>query len=221
MNDLALAITGTDLPAHLKGDDNRGNDNVGNQLIIPRMKLLQKMSNEVDKNHPEYIEEAEVGMFANTLTKKCYDELYVISLNFKVQYAVWRDIDLGGGYGGSFDTLAEAEAHIEAQDKPSEWAANENHSHLVVVIDPETGELEPSPVIFDFTSSKLAASRAWNSKLSIQGGPRFASTWKITSKTVTSKMGKQYENLDVELLGWSKKDNFEAAEALYESFKNV
>lgn len=220
MNDLAIAITG-ELPAHLKTDSSRGNDNVGNQLVIPRIKLIQKMSNEVDPNHPDYVKDASVGMFVNTLTKQCYDELYVLSLNFTVQYAVWRDMEKGGGYGGSFSTIEEAEQAVASQDNPKDWAVNENHAHLIVVVDPETGTLEQTPVIFDFASSKLATSRAWNSKLSIQGGDRFSSTWKITSKTVTSRMGQQYQNLDVDLVGWATEANYKAAEALYDAFKDV
>ena len=35
---------------------------------------------------------------------------------------MWRNIDLGGGYGGSFATEAEAQESIAAQEKPEEWS---------------------------------------------------------------------------------------------------
>ena len=34
MNDLAVAITGSDLPAYLNLDSSRGNESVGSQLTI-------------------------------------------------------------------------------------------------------------------------------------------------------------------------------------------
>ena len=56
-------VASTDkLPAHLVGiDGGRGNENVGNNVQIPRVKLLQKMSNEVDKHHAAYVEGCEPG----------------------------------------------------------------------------------------------------------------------------------------------------------------
>lgn len=221
MNDLALAISGAELPAHLNLDSSRGNESVGSQLTIPRIKLIQKMSNEVDKNHADFVKGAEVGMFVNTLTKQTYEEMYVISLNFKVQYAVWRDIQKGGGFGGTFDNEADALESVKNQDNPAEWDVVENHSHLIAVVDEETGELGQTPVIFDFTKSKLATSRSWNSKLSLQSGDRFASLWKITSKSTQSRTGQQYENLDVDLVGWATEDNYKAAEKMYETHSTI
>ena len=221
MNDLAVAITGSDLPAHLNLDSSRGNESVGSQLTIPRIKLIQKMSSEVDKNHPEFVKGAEVGMFVNTLTKELYDHMYVISLNFKVQFTLWRDINKGGGFGGTFDSEADAIAEQATKDNPAEWEVVENHTHLIVVINEETNELGDTPVIFDFTKSKLATSRSWNSKLSLQSGDRFASVWKITSKTTQSRTGQQYENLDVDLEGWATEAHFKAAEAMYETHSTI
>jgi len=89
---------------------------------------------------------------------------------------------------------------------------------LLLLKNPETGELDTTPVIFDFTGSKLATSRAWNSKIALQGGDRFASLWKISSKSVESKSGFSYMNIDLDLQGWAQKEDYEVAEALYEQY---
>ena len=219
MNDLSLATS--QVPAHLKGKLDgvgRGNENVGTNIIVPRLKLLQKASNEVDKNHAEYVKGAEVGDFLNNLTKETLTELYCLSLHFKVEWAVWRNIDLGGGYGGSFATEAEAQESIATQEKPEEWSIKENHAHLILLKNPETGVLDSSPVIFDLTGAKLATSKAWNSKIGLQGGDRFASLWRISSKAVTSKTGFTYMNIDLDCEGWAQKEDYEAAELLYEQY---
>jgi len=220
MTNLAIKLD-TAMPAHIAASlegVGRGNENVGSNVVIPRIKLLQKMSNEVDKHHKEYIKGAEVGDFINTLTKQTATDIYCLSLSFTVQWAVWRDIDLGGGFGGSFSTEEEAVQCKDGQENPQEWAIKENHAHLILVKNPETGDLETAPVMFDFTGSKLATSRAWNSKIAMQGGDRFASLWRISSKSVESKSGFSYMNLDLDCVGWAQKEDFEIAEALYEKY---
>lgn len=218
MTNLAIKIDDK-VPAHINLEGvGRGNENVGQNVIVPRIKLLQKMSNEVDKHHKEHIKGAEVGDFINTLTKQTMSEIYCLSLTFKVQWAVWRNMDLGGGYGGSFETEQEAKDCVASQEVPEEWEIKENHAHLLLIIDPETGELDSTPTIFDFTGSKLATSRAWNSKIAMQGGDRFASVWKISSKSVESKSGFSYMNIDLDCEGWADKKYFDVAETLYEQY---
>ena len=62
-----------------------------------------------------------------------------------------------------------------------DYDINETHAHIILVKDPETGELERSPAIMDFASSKLRVSKAWNSQIGMKGGDRFAglkSSWR-------------------------------------------
>ena len=64
----ALALVAKDLPAHVQNGSGLGNENVGNNVTIPRIKLLQKMSDEVDKYSEKHVEGAEPGVFINSLT---------------------------------------------------------------------------------------------------------------------------------------------------------
>ena len=112
---LSLVASTDQLPEHLKlvEGTGRGNENVGNNVQIPRIKLLQKMSNEVDKHHGSYVEGCEPGHMVNTLTNKNYgNDIYVLSLTFKTEYVVWRHLDAGGGYLGAFPTIEDAEAQV-------------------------------------------------------------------------------------------------------------
>jgi hypothetical protein len=127
-------------------------------------------------------------------------------------------MEVGGGYGGSFDNETAAKECVASQEVPEEWDIKENHAHLLLIKNPETGELDTTPVIFDFTGSKLATSRAWNSKIALQGGDRFASLWKISSKSVESKSGFSYMNIDLDCEGWAQKEDYQVAEALYEQY---
>ena len=215
-----VASTDT-LPAHLKAVEGsgRGNENVGQNVQIPRVKLLQKMSNEVDKHHAAYVEGCEPGHLVNTLNNHNYgNDLYCISLTFKLEYVVWRDIEAGGGYGGAFSTQADAQKYIDEQDKPAEWDINETHAHVLLIKDPETGELERSPAIMDFASSKLRVSKAWNSQIGMKGGDRFAGLWKVSGVPTENKMGKAFMNCEVSFVGWAQEEDYKVAEALYEQY---
>jgi hypothetical protein len=215
-----VASTDT-LPAHLKAVEGagRGNENVGQNVQIPRVKLLQKMSNEVDKHHAAYVEGCEPGHLVNTLNNHNYgNDLYCISLTFKLEYVVWRQLDAGGGYGGAFSSMADAEAYVNQQDKPAEWDINETHAHVLLIKDPETGELERSPAIMDFASSKLRVSKAWNSQIGMKGGDRFAGLWKVSGVPTENKMGKAFMNCEVSFVGWAQEEDYKAAEALYEQY---
>lgn len=222
LNDL---VASTDqLPSHLKAVEGvgRGNEEVGLNVQIPRIKLLQKMSNEVDKHHNAYIEGSEPGQLINTLTNQNYgNSLYVISLKFKTEYVVWRDMEKGGGYGGAFASEQEAKDALDGLEHPNdEYIISETHAHMLLIKDPETGELERAPVIMDFKDSKLRVSKAWNSQLGLKGGDRFAGLWKISGVTTENKRGQAFMNLEVKFVGWAQEADYKVAEEMYEGLGN-
>ena len=99
MGSTALAIKEDNVPAHVAASmgAGRGNENVGAEVQIPRLKLLQKMHDEVDKNHAKFVKGAEVGLFYNTLTDQVYsDTLHIISITFSSEYTVWKNRDQAG-----------------------------------------------------------------------------------------------------------------------------
>ena len=219
MANQAVALVDTaDVPAHLDLSSSRGNENVGANITIPRIKQLQKMSNECDKHHPQHIKGAEAGMFCNTGTGELYgEEIYAISINFTTAYKVWRAIEAGGGIVGEYPTLAEANQAIEeAEGDNGNYSANETHTHLLMLKDPKTGELS-SPALMDFAVSKLSVSKRWNTQIQMKGGDRFAALWKLGTVAVTSKAGNQYLNIDIEALGWAQKADYDVAAELYKA----
>lgn len=207
------------LPSYMSQNTGRGNEEVSaNHLTIPRIKLLQKMSDEVDRHHANYVPGAQDGHFLNSLTGQNYqDELYVISIKFKEEYAVWKKRDAGGGLLGSFKTEQEARTAIAAQEKPGDYDISQTHSHLLLIKNPETGELS-KPVLMDFASSKLRVSRNWNSQIDIKGGDRFSSLWKLSSVAAKAKNGAQFMNLEVENMGWLTEEDYRIAENYYNQF---
>ena len=108
------------LPAHINQNDMRGNENVKqDDLQTPRLKLLQSISNEVIKQHSDYIEGAEAGMFMNSVTKELFSgSVYLVNLYYVKRWNVWKTQKAGGGPVAFCATEAEAmQALAEACEK--------------------------------------------------------------------------------------------------------
>ena len=223
MPNIALTNSSNKEPSFVKKGLNRGMENVdATSLTTPRLKQLQSMSPEVDEYNPAFLKGAKPGLFANNLGELYGNEIYAISINFKLEYVVWRTRESGGGYIGSFSNIKEANAAIElkveeGEGKETDFTVEETHSHLMLLKDPETGDLSPTPVIMDFAKSKLSVSKSWNSKLATKGGDRFSTLWKLSTTQISMKSGGSYLNIRTELVGWVQDADYKAAEQIYAS----
>ena len=214
-----IDLVSKDVPAHVIKGTGLDNEEVGkDHLQTPRVKLLQQLSNEVDKNHSEYIEEAIPGDFINSVTKENYGtELYILNVKFTEDFVVWKKREIGGGLIGNFKSLAEATDYLNDQSLDiDQHDIIQTQSHLLMRKDPETGSLG-IPFIMDFASSKLRVSRSWNSQIQTKGGDRFASLWKMKSVQTANKAGQKFMNLGVEFEGWTTEEDYIEAKKLYEA----
>ena len=214
-----VQLVSKDVPAHVVKGTGLGNEEVGKEhLQTPRVKLIQTMSNEVDKNHSEYIENLSPGDFLNSVTKENYGtEMYVLNVKFTEDFVVWKKREIGGGLLGNFKSLAEATDYLNSNDLDvDQHDIIQTQSHLLMQKDPSTGELG-IPFIMDFASSKLRVSRSWNSQIQTKGGDRFASLWKMKSVQTANKAGQKFMNLTVDFEGWATEDDYIEAKKLYES----
>ena len=214
-----VQLVSKDVPAHVVKGTGLGNEEVGKEhLQTPRVKLIQTMSNEVDKNHSEYIENLSPGDFLNSVTKENYGtEMYVLNVKFTEDFVVWKKREIGGGLLGNFKSLAEATDYLNSNDLDvDQHDIIQTQSHLLMQKDPSTGELG-IPFIMDFASSKLRGSRSWNSQIQTKGGDRFASLWKMKSVQTANKVGQKFMNLTVEFEGGATEEDYVEAKKLYES----
>lgn len=221
MSDNALAIFGSDtaeLPAHLqdaiKNDGNMGNEGVSaDDQAIPRISLLQGLSPQIDD-----VEGARPGLFHNSITNEMPDELIVINLAFRKEWAVFKKKELGGGFQGAYETKEAADAHIETlPGSPADYQLIETAKHALLILDPETGKAQQPAEMF-FKSSALNSSRKWNSDLSMrnQGAPRFATVWKMTAQKKKNDKGTWYVPA-TQFMGFAPTELYEEAKSWYES----
>lgn len=214
----AMILSGDKMPVpdYIKQDSNRGSENVGtDDLVIPRLEVLQALSPQLDESAPEYIPGAKQGDLVNSVTRQNYGkEVFLLNVFYTKQWLVWRDRKLGGGFKGAFanpelakDRIAEltggGETGYEAIDTPT---------HLCLLINRDAGTIEEVMVSMPRTKAKV--SRAWNSQIKLAGGDRFSRVYRVTSASEENEKGKFY-NYVVAATGFPAKPLYAKAEALY------
>jgi hypothetical protein len=206
------------LPAHLAKDAGLGNENVGtSDLAIPRLDLIQQLSPQIDKSSPKYIEGAETGHIFNSLTGEVYDFCFVINLQFEQKWQIFKKRKFGGGFEGSFDSEAEAMAHLDAQSLPHEqYDVVDTAIHKCLKLD-ENGQPD-QPVLIYMSGSKQKVSKNWNSAIQLKNpqAARFASVWTLQSVGEKNRQGQPYHNFKIDFAGWASKDLYDEAKRLYE-----
>ena len=219
--------TNPDLPAHIKADDNRGNESVAQEdLQVPRLKLLQSINNETIKAHADYVEGAEPGMFMNSVTKELMTgPLYLINLYYVKRWNVWKTDKAGGGAVAFCATEVEAKTAMYAacdaeRINPDDavrvadtFEIVETPEHWCLLVNPVTGECEP--IVVDMPSTKQKVSKAWNTNIKLQKGARFATLWAMANKLEVNKKNQSYYNYAPTLAGYLNEGLFNKAEAAY------
>lgn len=198
----------------------KGSQNVtANDIAIPRIKLLQKINDEVDKSNGGYIEGAEPGMYLNTVTKQLSSALLCVNLHFDRKTVVWRKRKFGGGIWNSFDTEEQARVALqEAGEIDAQYDIVENPTHLVMLIN--TDGTPAGVALLDMPSTKVKVSKLWNAQImdkEQEGHPRFGCVWKLGVVQEESANG-AYENIKVDFITVAPDNIFDAAQGAYDSF---
>lgn len=193
----------------------KGSEDVtANDIILPRIDVLQALSPQIKRSNPNYIEGAEQGMIFNTISGELYgSEIRFIPVVFKREYIVWQDRELGGGFRGAFATAEEAERERRNLENPDAHEVVETHVHFVLILR-DDGRLEEA--VLSMAKSKRKVSRKLNSLVQMFPGDRFARVYKLTAVEVDGQKG-EFWNFDVAPLGWAPKHMWEKGQATYEA----
>ena len=221
----ALVLVQDQLPDYLREqqEQTRGNENVGtDDIVIPRLELIQALSPAVKDGDPGFIPEARPGMLMNSVTKQLYGkEVMVVPVYYTKQWLVWKkrkDKDgkaLEGGFFGAYNSSMEAQERCDAKGgEAGNIEVLDTPQHLCLLLNPETGEADEVMMSMPRTKSKV--SRQWNSMVRLAGGDRFARVYKITS-VLEKKTAGDYYNFSVAQAGFPSKPLYEKAEKLWES----
>lgn len=207
------------LPDYLK-QGNRGAENVGTEdMIVPRIELIQALSPVRKKSDPAYIEGAEEGMLYNNVTRALYGtEVTVIPVYYTKQYLVWKDRKLGGGgsngFRGAFATEAAARDAI-AQLAEDGLEVADTAQHFVLVRNGDDWQ----EAVVSMSKSKIKVSKRWNSLMRLTNTDSFSRAYKLSSTVETNARNESYYNFNVTALGFVTKEMYERAEKLYETVR--
>ncbi|MBM7454518.1 hypothetical protein HNR62_000347 [Oceanisphaera litoralis] len=217
----AVAIKGTVTNAEERASRvGQGSENVrASDLAIPRIKVLQPLSPEVQKSHAQYVEGAETGMMMNSLNSELFNAAFVINLHYDRKVVVWKKRKFGGGMFGAFETEAEAQAALaEAGEQEAQFDIVDNPTHLVLLL---SDDGEPKGVaLLDMPGTKAKVSRRWNSLIAEQeqaGNPRFGCVWELKSVSESNQHG-SYSNFDVDFVVIAPDEIYAAAQAAFDAF---
>jgi len=210
----AFAVT-DDLPDFLKKGSQRGAENVGSEdVVIPRIELVQALSPARKKNDPAYIEGADEGMLFNNVTRELYGlDVVVVPVYYSKQYLVWKDRKQGGGtngFRGAFMSKSDAE-HAISELAEDDLQISDTAQHFVLVY--HNGKW--SEAVLSMAKSKLKVSKRWNSLMRLTDTDSFSRAYKLSSVTETNARNEQYYNLNITVMGFVSKEVYEQGEKLY------
>lgn len=160
---------------------------------VPFIKLLQKLSPQVDEDHDDYIEGAKSGMYYNTVTGELFpDGVTVIPCHYTRVFIEWVTREKGGGIVNVFNAAdgAELMQSTERDEKNRDILPNGNELQDTrvhyVLAKSNNGDYEPAIISLARTQTK--GSKDWMSKMKQwklpngKGAAMFAQVWKLGSK---------------------------------------
>jgi len=208
-----------EIPDFMK-QGNRGAENVGtDDMIIPRIELIQALSPVRKKSDPAYIEGAEEGMLYNNVTRTLYGtEVTVVPVYYTKQFLVWKDRKAGGGgsngFRGAFATKELADRAI-AELAEEALEVSDTAQHFVLVRNGDDWQ----EAVISMAKSKVKVSKRWNSLMRLSNTDSFSRAYKLSATTETNARNESYFNFNVAALGFVNKELYERAEKLYETIR--
>lgn len=176
------------IPEHLRGDvGNRdGKEGVGQKdLLIPRLKLAQNLSNEMKKSNENFNPDLEEGMFFNSVTGEIYgNKVQVIPLHFFNEYIEFDENRKVVKFyeRGQMPTAEDLE--VVNGKKPKCTTFKSRMSLLLR----EDGSVDPIVVSFKYVGRKTPTNK-WNFLIAEKSLPAYAYVYNLESLTTSNDKG--------------------------------
>ena len=210
-----------------------GNENItSDDVQIPYINILQKLSPQVDEDTEAYIEGAKAGMLYQNVNNLLWSEaLPVIPVTFDRKIVEWVPREKGGGLIDVHQLNILKEIEHQPNDRGVPVRSDNGNllvdtaTHVVLYRNEMYGsDGDWEPAIIAMKSSNHKKSRLWNSLIAQQklpnGGqaPRWLYTWNMsTIKEV--KDDNSWYNFEFERGSMVDKNAFLRAESLYKASK--
>lgn len=166
----AMAKEEETLPAELlEGLEGYGADFTSEEVTLPFVRIVQKMSPYLVEGDGNYIEGCKAGQLVHTVTNKAYDSLSIIPLRFESLKIQWRMRESGGGLMNVFaptDRELPVTHRVENQnvvtDDPTS-VLEDTMQYICKLLGPDGEDL--GMAIVSCSKSQLKYARRWNVQL--------------------------------------------------------
>ena len=195
-------------------DQGAGAENISSQdLMVPRITILQSMSPQVNKRDGKYLEGAEVGHIYNTVANEAFDGeqgITVVPIKYRRANIEWKPNRGGfvrdhGSDGSILEQSTQEEDYTQRLDNGNEIVVTAEYFLFVLG---ENGAYDPA--LLSMTSSQLKKARRWNSMMNhlriakpdgsgIFNPAMFYSSYKLTTVPEENDQGSWF-GWDVECL---------------------
>lgn len=213
-NELTFEISEEELALMSQDSEDYGHNADAEDLVMPRLKVLQDRSAEADKSDEKYIEGAEVGDIVEVLSRKIYKEsIYFVPVKNIIQYIEWegtgKQAALVNNYGSDASVYLKHKANPDMIDERGKVIGTNKKSRIIktyniygLIVDGE----EISQVVIPMSGSKAKVAKKLNSlmisqtdKITGKKLPAFAYVYKLSSAP-ESYEGNSYFNYNVEII---------------------
>ena len=209
--DNVVALVNEDM---LFEDQGAGAEGIGSQdLMVPRITILQSMSPQVNKRDGKYVEGAEIGHIFNTVSNEAVDGeqgITVVPIKYRRAHIEWKPNRGGfvrdhGADASILEQCTQEEDYTQRLDNGNEIVVTAEYFLFVVG---ENGGYDPA--LLSMTSSQLKKARRWNSMMNhlriqkpdgsgIFNPAMFYSSYKLTTVPEENDQGSWF-GWDVECL---------------------
>lgn len=205
------------MPAYLQEQvgSTRGREEVGvEDLVIPRLEVVQALSPCRKKTDPAYIEGAEEGMLYNNVTRELYgSEVVVIPVFFRKEWLIWKDRKKGGGFRGAYPNEQEGKAALDELEGSEDFDLVDTGQQFCLIM---KGNGKAEEIVVSMSKSKMKVSRKWNSLIRLANGDSFSRAYIIKAVPDKNTNGDEYHNIDVAIAGYPSQELYQRAERLYD-----
>ena len=199
------------------GDSERGSEGISlDDVVIPRLDVIQSLSPQRKKTDPAYIDGAEEGLLFNTVTGVLYgSEVIFVPVVFRKEWVIWKNRDEGGGFKGAFHDREESENALENMPDALSCEIMDTHQQFGLILWNDGSDIIEE-VVISCSRSKMKPSRQLNSMVRMTGGDRWSRAYRVASVAVDGPKG-DYYSFRFAQLGFVSEHVFEVAESLYTS----
>jgi len=215
--DSSLVKYETQLPAHLRDfkGDHRGTENIDQKdLLMPRLRIAQKMSHQVDPSDPKYISGLKVGDLFNDLTGDIYGtgpfHFTVIRVE-PTRGVEFYPIEEGGGVKDFF---------VPSGDPRLEWGAKGEKPVAIKFYDFVLAMLPArEPILLSLKSTGVKVAKRLNALIKYRNAPSFTGLYIVSSVTEQSKKG-PFGTYVVSNAGWVTAEEAAWGAEVFDSIKD-